>query len=250
MIRNQILKPVIAVILILSINYTQAQLVIPKYEIGAGLSGFIYLGDLTTHRFGSIETIRPGIQLHVSKLINRSFMLRTNLAFGVLRGDDAKYETPEYRKQRNFNFKTPVIELSEMLVWNPLGSNYLNQGLSPYLFGGAGLSFLKIKRDWSQFNAAYFGDGSTIPQRIAMDEQHSLPTLIPVIPMGAGLRYGMSPSMSIYTEYNYRLIFTDYLDGFSQAVNPSRNDHYQTLSIGVHYRVGNHNRFGCPVMKY
>lgn len=233
-------------------SITKGQNPDPKFEIGAGISSFIYQGDLTPNRFGSVETMRFGINLQGSIIVSRSFLLRTNLAIGGLRGDDATYNNPEFRKQRNFNFRTPVTELSQMVVWNPLSSNYSNRGFSPYLFGGVGVSFLKIKRDRSNLNAAYFGDQSDILQRIALDEAHSLPVIIPVIPLGLGMRLGLSPLIDITAESSYRLVFTDYLDGFSQAANPARNDHFQTITLGAIYRMGNmnKNKLGCPVIAY
>ena len=223
-----------------------------KFEIGAGISSFLYQGDLTPNRFGSVETMRFGINLQGSIILSRSFLMRTNLAIGSLRGDDAKYNNPEFRKQRNFNFRTPIVELSQLVVWNPLSSNYSDRGFSPYLFGGVGVSFLKIRRDRSNLNGAYFGDQSDILQRIAADEEHALPALIPVIPLGAGIRFGLSPAIAITAESSYRLVFTDYLDGFSQAANPARNDHYQTITLGAIYRMGNKNKnkLGCPVIAY
>jgi Domain of unknown function (DUF6089) len=227
-----------------------AQISVPKYEIGAGLSGYVYQGDLTPSRTGSYKTMRLGINLSAARIINRSFMVRLNVAIGGLRGDEAKYNSPEYRKERAFSFRTPLIELAPQLVWNPLGKNYAERGLSPYVFAGAGVSILKIKRDYSNYNAAYFGDGSDLPARIALDEAASLPRVIPVIPLGAGIRYTLSPSVSLIAESTYRLTFTDYLDGFSQAANPEGKDHYQTITVGGVYRFGGKNTLGCPVVKY
>jgi hypothetical protein len=227
-----------------------AQITGAKYEIGAAISAFIYQGDLTTHRLGSFETTRFGLILHGSKIMSRSILLRTNLAIGGLRGNDAIYDNPEFRKQRNFNFRSAMVELSQMVVWNPLGKNYAERGLSPYVFGGAGLSFIKIKRDWSNFNTAYFGDGSEISAGLVLDEEQKPPRIIPVIPLGAGLRYNLSDRVTINAESSYRMVFTDYLDGFSQAANPKQNDHYHTTSVGIIYRTGVQNKLGCPVIKY
>ncbi len=228
----------------------QAQVNAPKYEIGVAAASFIYQGDLTPNRFGSFETMRPGINIHGSKIVSHSFLMRVNVAVGGLRGDDAKYDNPEFRKKRNFNFRSPIAELSLLLVWNPFGTNYGDKGFSPYLFGGGGISFLRIKRDWSNFNAAYFGDGSNLPNQIAADAAHTLPRATPVIPMGVGVRYGLTPRIAINAETSYRLTFTDYLDGFSQAANPAKRDHYQTFSIGAIYRVGKKNILDCPVIRY
>ena len=248
--RNQQAAILLVSLISFQISDAHAQTNSAKYELGAGISSFVYQGDLTPSKLGSYKTMRLGINITGSRIINRSLMVRLNLAIGGLKGDESKYNTPEYRKQRNFNFRTPVFEIAPMLVWNLFGKNYADKGLSPYLLGGAGISILKIKRDWSNFNAAFFGDGSDIPGRIAIDAEHSLPGIIPVIPIGVGIRYSISPSISLTAESSYRLTFTDYLDGFSQAANPLQNDNYQTITIGAAYKLGNKNTLGCPVVKY
>jgi hypothetical protein len=230
---------------------SEAQVNVPKYEIGVGVGTFIYQGDLTPEPVGSFRTMTPAINLYGSKILNRSFSVRANLAFGLLRGDDAAYGHPEYRQHRNFNFSSPVVELSGLLVWNPLRKNYADKGFSPYLFGGAGVGFLNVKRDWSNYDAAYFGgDGSDIPERIAIDAAHGTPHIIPVIPAGAGLRYNISSRWAVNTEAAYRFVFTDYLDGFSQSADPTANDAYHSITIGIIYRIGKKNTLDCPPVTY
>ncbi|MEO5564528.1 MAG: DUF6089 family protein [Chitinophagaceae bacterium] len=241
---------IIIVLLGLQTSIIQAQSNNPRYEIGASLGAFVYLGDLTTADAGSFRTMRFALTIHGSKLLSRSFALRTNLAFSKLKGDDALYDDPEFRQHRNFKFTTPVLELSELLVWNVLGKNYDDRGFSPYLFAGAGLSFLKVRRDWSNFDAAYFGEASDLPARIEQDAAHKVPKVIPVIPMGFGLRYGISSRVAINAETSYRFTFTDYLDGFSQAVNPAKGDNYHSASIGVIYRIGKKDMLDCPKVGY
>jgi hypothetical protein len=239
------------IILIIHQSLTaHTQINIAKYEIGAGIGAFVYQGDLTPSASGSYRTMKPAINLFGSKILSPSFLLRTNLAFGKLKGDDALYDHPEYRQQRNFNFRSPVFEISELIVWNPLGTNYRDNGLSPYLFTGAGVSFLKIKRDWSNFNAAYFGETSDLPARISVDAAHKLPKVIPVLPVGLGLRYGLTSRIAVNAEASYRFVFTDYLDGFSTAANPSKGDHYNSISVGAIYRIGKKNMLDCPKIRY
>ncbi len=231
-------------------NYVNAQLVLPRFEIGAGISSTIYQGDLTPSSFGSYKTMKAGFQLHGSLILSPSFLARTNLAIGGLRGDDAAYDNPAFRKQRNFTFKSPVIELSELVVWNPLRTNYKNIGFSPYLMAGVGISFLNIKSDASNFNPDYFAESAEILQNIADDQEHGTPNIIPVVPVGAGVRYGFSPTLAVYAESAYRLMFTDYLDGFSKSTNPDQNDHYQTISVGVIFRPGSKGKLACPAVSY
>ncbi|RYZ16386.1 MAG: hypothetical protein EOO16_25910 [Chitinophagaceae bacterium] len=80
---------------------------------------------------------------------------------------------------------------------------------------------------------------------------------IPVVPLGAGLRYGLGPSLTLWGETAYRLSHTDYLNGFSQVGNPKRFDHYQSYSIGLSCRFGEslgglfggRRNTGCPVLR-
>ncbi len=240
----------VVLMMLMSALYYQAhsQTNIPKYEFGLHLNSFIYQGDLTPERLGSFKTMRWGINLFGSRIMSPSFSLRTNLAIGGLRGDDALYDEPEYRKQRNFNFNTRVIELTQLIVWNPLRTNYRDKGFSPYLFSGIGFNFVKIKRDWSNFNGEYF-DADYL-EKFALDTAHSVPKNIPVIPIGAGFRYDISPRLAVSAEASYRLTFTDYLDGFSEAANPNRKDNYYTIGVGIIYRAGKKNMLNCPVVRY
>jgi hypothetical protein len=156
-------KMVCAIIILYCANLgSHAQINTPKFQFGIGVGTFIYQGDLTPSSIGSYKTLKPVINLFAAKFFSPSFSVGGNLAFGSLKGDDAKYSNPGYRQQRNFNFRTPVAEISGIAEWNVLGKNYVSRGFAPYLFAGIGYSFLKIRRDWSNFNTEYFGAESEV----------------------------------------------------------------------------------------
>ncbi len=219
-----------------------------KFELGVNAGVFVYQGDLTPSQLGSYQTLKPEINFFVNRILNAVFSLRTNLAIGRLKGDDAKYSTPGYRQQRNLNFKSPVFEISELLVADIFKKNLSGRSprVSPYLFAGLGFSFLNIKRDWSRFNAEYFSSESTTLSGLAADKQHPLPTLIPVLPMGIGIRYPISSRISINAETSYRFTFSDYLDGFSKAANDARKDSYMSHTVGLTYRFKSNSSLKCP----
>jgi hypothetical protein len=175
--------------------------------------------------------------------------VRLNFSLASLRGDDAKYSTPAFRQQRNFNFRTPVIEITPQLVWSPLGWNDKGKKISPYLFGGAGLSILHIRRSWSNFNVAYFESEPAVINGLATDAAHSTPGVTVVVPFGGGIRYSISPQMVLNAEAGYRFLFTDYLDGFSRAANAALKDNYYSVTVGVIYRFGNKNSWDCPPIR-
>ena len=239
-----------ATILIFLSSTSNAQLGKLKYEIGIQVGIYVYQGDLAAERFGSLSTLRPGISLHGTRIIDAAFSTRTNLAIAGLRGNDAIYASPDWRRQRNFNFRTPVFELSQLIIYNPLRRNYIDKGFSPYVFAGVGVSALRIRRDWTFYNYEYFDAISDVTQRLILDAAHALPTLTPVIPAGAGFRYNFSPKFAVNLEGNYRFMFTDYLDGFSKSANPDRNDHYYSITGGLIYRFAPKNASDCPVVSY
>lgn len=222
----------------------------PKFQFGVGAGAFIYQGDLTPSALGSYRTMKPVINLFASKFFTPSFSARVNLAFGGLRGDDAKYSNPAYRQQRNFNFRSPIAELSAIGEWNILGRNYISRGLAPYVFAGVGYSFLKIRRNWSNLNTEYFSAESELITGLTEDAQRTPPRGLLVLPIGVGARYYLSDKVGISAETSYRLAYTDYLDGFSQSANPSKRDHYYSHTVGVVYRIGKKNTLDCPVIRY
>jgi Domain of unknown function (DUF6089) len=240
-----------AVFLCGNIYFLHAQSKFSKYELGLSGGIFVYQGDLTPARFGSYRTIQPQISLRLYRILTPSFSARLNITRGRLKGDESLYANPAFRKQRNFNFTTPVTEIAVEGVWNILG--FKNPRFSPYVFAGGGVTFLNIKRDYSKLNTEIFGPGSDVQNGLAVDVAKKLPRVMPVVPVGVGLRYTLNNHFSLTGETGYRLSFTDYLDGFSKAANPKINDHYLDHSLGVMYSFNNNSngkrdkKLGCPV---
>ena len=211
---------------------------------------YVYQGDLTPEAAGAFKSPGFAFNLFYNRILSRSFSLRTNLAHGKLMADDASYDSPEWRQHRAFRFGTRVTEISELLVWNILGNNYGERKiLSPYIFGGVGLSALRINRDFSRVNYDYFSLDHTFLQGLAEDSAHNLPGTIAVIPVGAGLRYPITNKLSVMAEASYRFTFTDYIDGFSKASNPDKNDYYTNISVGLIYTFGKRSTLDCPVIR-
>jgi hypothetical protein len=239
---------------ILTIFSATAQVnLIPKYEVGLSLGTFIYQGDLTPNALGAFNTMKPGFGLTATRNLNRAYSLRLQLLRGRLKGDDAKYENPAWRQQRNFNFTSPVTEISVQVVRHLFGQQSNPAGIinfSPYVFGGVGYSFLKIKRDYSQFNYSHFAGETGVVTGLTEDANHAPPKGIFEFPVGFGVRYGISEKLSFNLEGTYRLTSTDYLDGFSEAANPDKNDHFHTLMAGLIYSFGKRNRFDCPKVRF
>lgn len=241
-----IVLPVLFVTVAYSTSYAQTKAA--KYEIGIDAGTLIYQGDLSTHYLGSFHFLKPAIGVFASREINKNLAIRANLVLGKISDDESVYSRPAYKRLRNFKFNTSITEFSALVVWNMTekGSDESTRKLVPYLFGGAGMSFLNVHRDWSNFNREAFTPTSTIGIGLSADSAHSLPGAIPVIPIGAGLRFEIGQKLSLAGEFNYRLAFNDYLDGFSQAVNPKTKDKYYGISIGLIYTFNKNSGIDCP----
>ena len=232
------------------VNKSEAQF---YKDMSVGLNGgaYVYQGDLSPERFGSFKTIQPGISLFVKKPINHFLAARVHMSFARLKADESRYSKPEYRQQRNFAFNTPVAEFSGQLVWNILGMNYEDRGIMPYIFSGAGVSLLNIKKDFSRMDPTIFNDGSDVITGLAIDNARGTPRAVLSVPVGIGAEYPLSDRFSVNIETSYRFIFTDYLDGFSQSASPKYKDHYHSTSAGLIYKFGTRDKgVGCPVVTF
>jgi len=219
---------------------------LPKWEAGLNLGAYVYQGDLTIHPIGSVETTRPGIGISVTRIISSAFSARLMFSMAKLSGDESIYNVPKFRQQRNLAFDASVKELGLSVHWNVFGTNYADVKFQPYVFAGVGASFVNIKRDYSRFNVAYFGAESPVATGLATDAATTPPKVVAVMPVGAGVRYNISDRLVLNLEGSYRLMRTDYLDGFSQAANPDLKDHYSSLTVGISYKLGNKEKYGCP----
>jgi Domain of unknown function (DUF6089) len=219
-------------------------------SIGLNAGAYIYQGDLTPEPLGSFRTVQPGFSLFAKKPINHFLAVRLHMSFARLKGDDSRYSKPEYRQQRNFYFTTPVKEFSGQLVWNIRGRNYDDHGVQPYVFSGAGVSFVRVRKDYSRMDPTVFVESSDVWNGLAADNAAGTPRALVSVPVGIGAEYPLSQRVSINIETSYRFVFTDYLDGFSQSVNPKLNDHYHSTSAGIIYKFGKRSKdIGCPVVK-
>lgn len=222
-------------------------------DMSVGLNGgiYVYQGDLTPQALGSFRTIQPGFSLFAKKPINYFLSARLHMSFARLKGDDSRYSEPAYRKQRNFYFTSSVKEFSGQLVWNIRGMNYEDRGIQPYIFTGAGVSFIKVRKDYSRMDPTVFGESSDVLTGLIADNAHGTPRALFSVPVGVGAEYPISNRFSVNIETSYRFIFSDYLDGFSKSANPKLQDHYHSTSVGLIYKFGNRDKgIGCPVIRY
>jgi hypothetical protein len=224
-----------------------------NWEFGLLAGVYIYQGDLTPQALGSLKTPKFGINGFAARILSSTLSVRGNLAWSALVGNEALYKDPAWRTQRALSFRSSLVELSALGVVNLRGTNYETdlyyRRLTPYLMAGAGFSFLNVRRNASRFNPEFFNDQPKVTQGLATDLTRRPARIVPVIPVGAGIRYPVSEKFSVAAEALYRLSFTDYMDGFSQVANPKLRDHYYNVSVGLVYRPGRRSAIGCPAVQ-
>ncbi len=219
------------------------------YEAGIYAGTLVYQGDLTPNWYGNTRSLKPALGLYVSKALDPYFSLRLNFTHGNVAADESVYSSPVWRQYRNLKFSSRVNELAASVVFNPYGEKNENnfRRLVPYVFAGAGLSFLKVKRDWSGFNTTYFYAKSIATTSLATDTTHQLPRVILAVPVGVGLKYILGQRLAIHAESSWRILSSDYLDGFSyQGEKPTR-DAYYGMTVGLSFRFGKY-KYACPTV--
>ena len=218
-----------------------------KYEFGAQAGVFAYQGDLSPSPIGSYKTLRPAIGISAARRLGDRYSIRLGLNLGRIAGDEGKYKTPAWRQERNLRFSTPVTELAGHFIWKPFGDAARVGAWTPYAALGGGLALLRIRPDASGVNGIFASsETGSIAAQLAADMARPKPRIMPSLQMGAGIRYQFRPQWALQAETSYRYLPTDYLDGFSKAVNPDTRDQYMTHAVGVIFCSGRGGRMACP----
>ena len=191
------------------------------YNLHLGVGGSGYLGDIVKTDLPILNQASLSFSAGISYNISDRFRTRLNFALFNLRGDD-KLATNEIYKLRNLNFKSSVWEVGLLAEYDLLDREYYQ--LIPYVFGGLGVfHFNPYTIDASQ-DKVFLHDIGTEGQYL---EQSGYPqpykTTQLNIPLGFGLKYEVSEGLDLGLEFNYRILFTDYVDDLSSNKFVDRN---------------------------
>ncbi len=252
---NAIARVVLFFFLIcLSAFTAQAQKNQYPFEVGINMGTFVYQGDLVSSFMGSFKGTRPMVQVWVGKPFTPYLSWRAAIAMGSLRADESQFTSPSYKRYRNFAFNTPVTEFSGLLQYNVHGDNGKEtyHSITPYFMAGLSITCLNIRRDWQNIDRTVFDPESPFQRGLIIDSMKVLPGVLPVLPLGAGLRWQVSPGIAVNAEALFRLSMSDYIDGFSYAANPKAKDAYYSLSLGVGFSLGGSGSgiARCPRIRY
>jgi len=203
----------------------------PLLEGGLFLGVSNYQGEFTRTAAPNLSENNLAVGLSARHYLDFKHAIRANLIYGKISGSDVNYEN---RRQRGYEFETTLLEISIMGEWEPIGENRhrsnptFKSRLSPYLFGGLGLTVIQPEVD--------FG-GSSEQEGVQEDLEAGYSQVQIAIPLGAGLKVRLDKDWVGALEIGMRAPFTDYLDGVSQAGNPQVNDWYLFGGASFNYRI-------------
>ena len=126
----------------------------------------------------------------------------------------------------------------------------LNEGFkfTPFVLAGGGLYNFKPYQVVEYKN----DKGALRKENRAMEQVEHFSNWQVNIPLGVGIKWGISPNTQLKLEGKYRILFNPYLDNF---IADGKNDHFYSISLGFIFRLskisGGRSRTGrkdcnCP----
>ncbi len=208
-----------------------------KWEVGFNFGPSFFLGDLGGNSGKGRNNLKD-VNLEFTKMMkgvfatmypSKLFGLRLAANVTYLEGSDDIITTTGinelWRKQRNLDFKTTILEGSIGIELFPTMLFFINSEyeprLRPYVYAGIGVFNFNPKGSLTDAagNKTWY---NLHPLRIEGQGMPEYPYSKPYkltqinIPLGGGLKYYVSERINLSAELLYRKTFTDYIDDVSK----------------------------------
>ncbi|MEL7531216.1 MAG: outer membrane beta-barrel protein, partial [Bacteroidota bacterium] len=192
-----------------------------QVKVGFGLDGISYIGDLSDPN-QAIHRIYPGANLSIQLEGPKRLKIQLNGGFGKF---SEQYDGVKPSSSPGVTVNT-FVETS--FYYGDLRLKYrfpISQRFHPFLTAGAGvLSFTPRDQEGRFLNDANF---TREP-----DENYS--TIVPQIPVGAGIQARINPAVSLSLEYLFRYTPTDYLDNIGRLGTRPGHDFLHGLQLSMY----------------
>lgn len=201
-----------------------AQTVAPKIyiEMGASLHGNTYLGDFTDS-LNKYNTIMPGFSLSAQFSKKRKLYQEVMVGYAKITGQLPDYKsfasTTEFIEPSRF-FNTSYYFADFRLKYAPFGRKYFTP------FVGVGLGGMRF----TPFDERGVSLATNPFSRLTGESYNQLTYRLSGL---AGVRFLMSDDFSLFIEYNYQYVGSDYLDNVSKLGSVPGKDVVQSLSISA-----------------
>lgn len=207
--------------IILSFNQVNAQ----------NLKGGIFIGQ--NQFFGELGVLKdglygkPAVSVFSKKTLRNhgkiiSYIeMKTALSFTVLKGSDTRAKNDLWRLNRNLNFRSQILELSNTFQFSlPIGVSEKDGKkifkFSPYLAAGLGVFYFNPQ-------GQYVDGRWYVLQPLGTEGQNFIPTRIKYkriqmnIPLGIGIKHTVNDKLEFEFEFLIRFTPCDYIDDVSNT---------------------------------
>jgi hypothetical protein len=194
-------------ILLVSILFITTGVKAQTWEIGGGVGGAGYMGDL--NQTNPLKVSGPSGSAFIKYNFNGYLAIKAAFSLGSISAADSTSSYAQQR-ERNLSFTTTLYEPSLLCEFNFF--NYIPQigknTWTPYLYSGfAGLAYFPT--------TVYNGVKYDLRGWHTEGEPKPYPTTAWSIPYGAGVKYNFTGAFTIGAEIGYRNPNTNYLDDVS-----------------------------------
>jgi hypothetical protein len=185
-------------------------------EFGIMIGGSNYIGELSRQKIYFPETnFAFGIFTRYNK--NTRWAFRASFTYGRIDGADENFNDSSYI--RNLSFRSEILEFNGLIEYNlkRLTPGKNGRAWAPFVFAGIAVYRFNPKAEyndeWVELQPLCTeGQGTT---KYNEREKYALTQVS--IPLGAGLKFQVSPKWTLGLEAGLRVTFTDYLDDVSMT---------------------------------
>jgi opacity protein-like surface antigen len=221
-----------------------------RYEGVAGIGTAHYFGDIggtadENNLFGikdiELFNTRPSFYIGARYKIRHNMAVKTNFIFGFLKGDDEGSKNNE----RNLAFTSRIFEPSAQFEFSIISEEHKYR--TNAMFNKRGMI-----NNYSNYNIyAFAGVGGVFawpkPKKELVNSYDTKTEVGLAFPVGLGVKYVMSSSLSLGLEFGGRLTTEDLMDGYGNPLYSKANDVYYFAVFNAIYRVKTSRR-GFPVI--
>jgi hypothetical protein len=200
-------------------------------DFGPYLGFSNYMGEFTKGSFPLMAETKPAGGLIARYNYGPYLTFKGTAVYGSIAGTDKHFGNDPYRRRRNLNFRSDIVEFSIQAEWNILGyeNTRTSFGWSPYLFVGvsvfkfnpktqfhyiAGLHDATLQAqdgDWIELQP--LGTEGQETTKFNDKRRYSLTQIS--IPLGFGAKWQLDDHWAFGIDFGVRKTFTDYLDDVS-----------------------------------
>lgn len=207
-----------------------------SFEAGLFVGASVYNGDIDVGLHNFLPQMRPAVGVLGRYYLWPNIALRGQFNAFKLYGDEGKYPSSSYRKQRGFSFETPVREVVLQGEWHIF---HLDKNLrfdkdasfiSLYGFGGVAGVFFNPKTDYNEPNPLF--------EDVSADKNANFSKRTLALLGGGGVKMMLNDRLALGGEVSVRRSNSDYLDGISKVINSRATDYYLVTGVTLTYAFG------------